>query len=201
MKRGQSNISSSIWKVSFLGKNKIQRSLHVIKKLFYCNVSSIYESATVNYSISTFSDDILLRKPIRRMLQIPQSKPMTPTQMWKLREANQRRCSDSCILRVLPPSIARASLISRIRTTSSFALVVRYFTWGSRITLLYKGTDGLVFFCFLIGTPMQLDIWHACIYLLLHECGYTYCIQRSETTTDHYNITNDIANIHMTWEF
>uniref|UniRef100_A0A0A9CIY3 Pk8-a n=1 Tax=Arundo donax TaxID=35708 RepID=A0A0A9CIY3_ARUDO len=87
---------------------------HVIKKLLYCNISSIYKSATVNYSIPTLSNDVLLRKLIGCMLQIPQSKPMTPSQMRKLRKTNQRRCRDSCILRILPPSITRAAFITGI---------------------------------------------------------------------------------------
>ena len=106
-------------------KQKLQRFLHVIKELLYCNISTIYEAATVNNSIPAFPNDILLRKPIRRMLQIPQSKPMAPTQVRELWETNPRRRGNGRILSILPPRIARATFVARVRAPSPFALVRR----------------------------------------------------------------------------
>nr|GMD88994.1 hypothetical protein Iba_chr14cCG12500 [Ipomoea batatas]GME10742.1 hypothetical protein Iba_scaffold10622CG0050 [Ipomoea batatas] len=63
----------------------------VIEQILYSNFSVVLENTTVNNAITTFTNHILIGKPIRGYFELPQSIPMAPPQVRNLRDSNGGR--------------------------------------------------------------------------------------------------------------
>lgn len=89
----------------------------VIEQILYSNFSVVLENTTVNNAIATFTNHILISKPIGRYFELPQSIPMAPPQVRHLRHSNGGRLVTRPRLSTAVPRPAARTNTLRVRNS------------------------------------------------------------------------------------